>query len=135
MDCVLGLRAVQSDRVVVVDAPLRCSLDIMETAALTPSSTDFEQMTTLMRGRLRPTPALRLADWLRAYLGLSSATDELREDFPPHDEIAQLPCLDPSVHKRQLRAVLTALLSKESPHPTQSTAWIEQRMISEKKTA
>ena len=91
---------------------------MMEAAALSPSSNDFEQMTTLLRQRLRPTPALTFAEWLRVYLGLSSATDELREDFPPHDEIAQLPCLDPSVHKRQLRAVLSALLSKESPHPT-----------------
>ena len=86
---------------------------MMEAAALSPSSNDFEQMTTLLRQRLRPTPALTFAEWLRVYLGLSSATDELRDD-----EIAQLPCLDPSVHKRQLRAVLSALLSKESPHPT-----------------
>ena len=83
----------------------------METAALTPSSTDFEQMTTLMRGRLRPTPALRLADWLRAYLGLSSAADELRDDFPPHEEIAQLVSLGPSDLKRQLSSVLSAILS------------------------
>jgi hypothetical protein len=96
--------------------------DMMEAAALSPSSNDFEQMTTLLRQRLRPTPALTFAEWLRVYLGLSSATDELREDFPPHVEIAQLPCLDPSVHKRQLRAVLTALLSKESPHPTKKSA-------------
>ena len=92
--------------------------DMMEAAALSPSSNDFEQMTTLLRQRLRPTPALTFAEWLRVYLGLSSATDELREDFPPHVEIAQLPCLDLSVHKRQLRAVLSALLSKELPHPT-----------------
>ena len=80
---------------------------------LDPSSTDFEQMIMLLRQRLRPTAAQSLADWLRVYLGLYSATDEQRGGFPPHDEIAQLPCLDPSVHKRQLRAVLTALLSKE----------------------
>ena len=102
---------------------------------LDPSSTDFEQMIMLLRQRLRPTAAQSLADWLRVYLGLYSATDEQRGGFPPHDEIAQLPCLDPSVHKRQLRAVLTALLSKESLHPTQSMGRIEQRMIPEKKTA
>jgi hypothetical protein len=109
--------------------------DMDGNGCLDPSSTDFEQMIMQLRQRLRPTPALTLADWLRVYLGLSNATDELREDFPPHDEIAQLPCLDPSVHNRQLRAVLSALLSKASPHPTQSTAWIEQRMIPKKKTA
>ena len=31
---------------------------MMEAAALGPSSNDFEQMTTLLRQRLRPTPAL-----------------------------------------------------------------------------
>ena len=85
--------------------------DMMEVAALSPSSSDFEQMTAQLRRRLRPTPALTLADWLRVYLGLSSATDELREDFPPHDEIAQLVSLGPSDLKRQLSSVLSAILS------------------------
>jgi hypothetical protein len=80
-------------------------------AVLTASSTDFEQMTTQMRQRLRPTPALILADWLRVYFGLSSATDGLREDFAPHDEIAQLVNLGPSDLKRQLSSVLNAILS------------------------
>jgi hypothetical protein len=66
-------------------------------------------MIALLRQRLRPTPALTLADWLRIYLGLCCATDELREDFPPHDEIAQLPCLGPSDIRRQLRSVLNAI--------------------------
>jgi hypothetical protein len=74
-----------------------------------PSRNDFEQMITLLRQRLRPTPALTLADWLRVYLGLSSATDELREGFPQHDEIAQLPCLGPSDIRRQLRSFLNAI--------------------------
>ena len=168
--------------------------DMMETAALTPSSNDFEQMTALMRRRLRlpreiasnsphdiasdlpreiasdsphdiasdppreiasdsphdiasdppgeiasnsphdiasdpphdiasdppreiasnsphdiasDTPALTLADRLRVHLGVSSATDELREDFPPHDKIAQLVSLGPSDLKRQLIPILT----------------------------
>jgi hypothetical protein len=61
--------------------------EMMETAALAAPSTDFEQMATLMRQRLRPTRALTLAEWLRAYLELSNATDELREDFPPNNEL------------------------------------------------
>jgi hypothetical protein len=60
---------------------------------------------------------LRLADWLRVYFGPSSATDELREDFPPHDEIAQLVNLGPSDLKRQLSSVLSAILSGECPQP------------------
>ena len=103
---------------VVVEAPWRdVGYDMMETAALSPSSSDFEQMTAIMRRRLRPTPALTIADSLRVYLGLSSATNELREDFPPHDDIAQLVSLGPSELKRQLSSVLTAILSEESPQP------------------
>jgi hypothetical protein len=83
----------------------------METTPLTSSSADFELMIAQFRNRLRPPPALTLADWLRVYVGLSSATDELREDFPQHDEIAQLPCLGPSDVNRQLRSVLNAILS------------------------
>jgi hypothetical protein len=78
---------------------------------LEPSRNDLEQMTTLLRQRLRPTPALTLAEWLRDYLGLSSATHEPRDEFSQHDEIAQLPCLGPSDVKRQLRSVLNAILS------------------------
>ena len=91
--------------------------DMMEAAALSPSSSDFEQMTAQLRRRLRPTPALTLADWLRVYLGLSSAADELREDFPPHDEIAQLVSLGPSDLKGRLSSVLSAILSEEPPQP------------------
>jgi hypothetical protein len=87
------------------------SFEMMETDALTASSTDFEQMTTQMRQRLRPTPVLALADWLRVYLGLSGATDEVPEDFPPHDNIARLVSLGPSDLKRQLSSVLSAILS------------------------
>jgi hypothetical protein len=70
-----------------------------------------------MRQRLRPTPALALADWLRVYLGLSGATDEMREDFPRHDNIARLISLGPSDLKRQLSSVLSAILSEEWPQP------------------
>jgi hypothetical protein len=45
--------------------------DMMETAPLTSSSADFEDMITQFRHRLRPPPALTLADWLRVNLGLS----------------------------------------------------------------
>jgi hypothetical protein len=89
--------------------------DMMEAAALSPSSSDFEQMTAQLRRRLRPTPALTLADWLRVYLGLSSATGELRE--LAHDEIAQFVSLGPSDLKRQLSSVLSAILSYDSPQP------------------
>ena len=76
MDCFLGFRNVQSDRVVAVEASSRdVGFEMMETNALTASGTDFEQMTTQMRQRLRPAPALALADWLRVYLGLSGGTD------------------------------------------------------------
>jgi hypothetical protein len=50
---------------------------------LEPSRNDFEQMIALLRQRLRPTHALTLAEWLRVYLGLSSAADELQDDFLP----------------------------------------------------
>jgi hypothetical protein len=115
VDCFLGFRNVQSDRVVAVEAPSRdVGFEMMETNALTACTTDFEQMTTQMRQRLRPTPALALADWLRVYLGLSGGTDELRKDFPPHDDIARLVRLGPSDLKRQLSSVLSAILSEES---------------------
>jgi hypothetical protein len=68
--------------------------DMMETALLTSSSADFEDMITQFRHRLRPPPALTLADWLRVNLGLSGAA----ENFPPRNEV-----------HRQLRAVLRAL--------------------------
>jgi hypothetical protein len=70
--------------------------DMMETAPLTSSSADFEDMITQFRHRLRPPPALTLADWLRVNLGLSGATEDF--DFPPRNEV-----------HRQLRAVLRAL--------------------------
>ena len=90
--------------------------DMMEAAAPSPfCRSDFEQMTAQLRKRLRPTPALTLAEWLRVYLGLSNAKDEPRGDFPPRDEIAQLPCLGPSDLKRQLSSVLRAILSCDSP--------------------
>jgi hypothetical protein len=92
--------------------------DMMEAAA--PSSfcrSDFEQMTAQLRKRLRPTPALTLAEWLRVYLGLSNAMDQPRQGFPPHDEIAQLVSLGPSDLKRQLSCVLSAILSCDSPQP------------------
>jgi hypothetical protein len=75
--------------------------DMMQTARLTSASADFEQMITQFRNRLRPPPALTLADWLRVHVGLSSTEDDPREslDFPP-------PRVD--VH-RQLRAVLRAV--------------------------
>ena len=75
--------------------------DMMETAPLTSSSVDFEKMITRFRNRLRPPPALTLADWLRVNLGLSSTTDDPREDRdfpPPRDEV-----------RRQLRAVVRAV--------------------------
>jgi hypothetical protein len=90
---------------------------MMETGPLTSSSADFEQMITQFRNRLRPPPALTLADWLRVYLGLSGATDELRADFPPHDDIARLVSLGPSDLKRQLSSVLSAILSEEWSQP------------------
>jgi hypothetical protein len=68
----------------------------METATLTSSSADFDDMITQFRHRLRPPPALTLADWLRVNLGLSDATEDF--DFPPRNEV-----------HRQLRAVLAAL--------------------------
>ena len=74
-------------------------------------SADFEQMITQFRNRLLPPPALTVADWLRVYVGLSGATDEVRDDFPPHEEIAQLVSLGPSDLKRQLSSVLSAILS------------------------
>ena len=70
--------------------------DMMETAPLTSSSADFEDMITQFRHRLRPPPALTLADWLRVNLGLSGATEDF--DFPPRNEV-----------HRQLRAVLRAV--------------------------
>ena len=70
--------------------------DMMEAAPLTSSSADFEDMITQFRNRLRPPPALTLADWLRVNLGLSGATEEF--DFPPRNEV-----------HRQLRAVLRAV--------------------------
>jgi hypothetical protein len=68
----------------------------METAPSTSSSADFEDMITHFRNRLRPPPALTLADWLRVNLGLSGATEDF--GFPPRDEV-----------RRQLRAVLRAV--------------------------
>jgi hypothetical protein len=85
---------------VVVEALANC--DMMQTARLTSASADFEQMITQFRNRLRPPPALTLADWLRVHVGLSSTTeDDPREslDFPPPRD---------DVH-RQLRAVLRAV--------------------------
>jgi hypothetical protein len=119
MDGVPGLRAVQSDRMVVVGRPHEemWGYAIVEAAALSLSSSDFEQMTAELRRRLRPTPALTLADRLRVYLGLSSATDEPREDVPTHDEIAQPVSLGPSDLKRRLSAVLSAIRSYDSPQP------------------
>jgi hypothetical protein len=75
---------------------------MMQTARLTSASADFEQMITQFRNRLRPPPALTLADWLRVHVGLSSTEDDdPREslDFPPPRD---------DVH-RQLRAVLRAV--------------------------
>jgi hypothetical protein len=40
---------------------------------MTQSTIEFEQMTTAMRGRLRPNGARLLADWLRSYVGLSES--------------------------------------------------------------
>ena len=40
---------------------------------MTQSAIEFEQMTTAMRGRLRPNGARLLADWLRSYVGLSES--------------------------------------------------------------
>ena len=96
MDGVLGLRAVQSNRMVVVEFKQNVGCDMMETAMLTSSSADFDDMITQFRHRLRPPPALTLADWLRVNLGLSGATDDF--DFPPRIEV-----------HRQLRAVLRAV--------------------------
>jgi hypothetical protein len=81
---------------VVVEVLAMWGCDMMETAPLTSSSTDFEDMITQFRHRLRPPPALTLADWLRVNLGLSGATEEF--DFPPQNEV-----------HRQLRAVLRAV--------------------------
>jgi hypothetical protein len=68
---------------------------MMETAPLASCCADFEDMITQFRNRLRPPPALTLADWLRVNLGLAGATEGF--DFPPHEV------------RRQLRAVLRAL--------------------------
>jgi hypothetical protein len=38
---------------------------------MTRSATEFEQMITTMRQRLRPNGARLMADWLRNYVGLS----------------------------------------------------------------
>ena len=70
--------------------------DMMETGPLTSSSADFEDMITRFRNRLRPPPALTLADWLRVNLGLSGATKDF--DFPSREEV-----------RKQLRAVLRAV--------------------------
>jgi hypothetical protein len=95
--------------------------EMMETNALTASGTDFEQMTTQMRQRLRPTPALALADWLRVYLGLSGGTDELRKDFPPHDDIARLVRLGHQISKGSY-ALSSALFSAKSHNRARSKA-------------
>jgi hypothetical protein len=74
---------------------------MMETSPLTSSSADFELMITRFRNRLRPRPALTLADWLRVYVGLSGTKEDPREDLdfsPPRDDV-----------HRQLRAVLRAV--------------------------
>jgi hypothetical protein len=47
--------------------------------ALTPLSAEFEQMSALMRERLRPSPTRVMANWLRLYLGLSRAKDGQQE--------------------------------------------------------
>jgi hypothetical protein len=75
----------------------------METAPLTSSSADFEDMITQLRHRLRPSPALALADWLRVNLGLSGAKEEL--DFPSREEV-----------RRQLGAVLRAMSQELEIH-------------------
>ena len=76
---------------------------MMETAPLTSSSADFEDMITQFRHRLRPPAALTLADWLRANLGLSGAEKDF--DFPSREEV-----------RRQLRAVLRAVSQELEIH-------------------
>jgi hypothetical protein len=52
---------------------------MIDKTALTPSSAEFEQMSALMRERLRPSPMRVMANWLRLYLGLKGVKDEQRE--------------------------------------------------------
>jgi hypothetical protein len=84
---------------------------MMETASLTSSCADFEDMIRQFRNRLRPPPALTLADWLRVNLGLSGATEDF--DFPPRDEV-----------RRRLRVVLRAV-SQELETRRQNYAHLE----------
>jgi hypothetical protein len=56
----------------------RGALVIMDKTVLTPSSAEFEQMTALMRERLRPSPTRVMANWLRLCLGLNGVKDEQR---------------------------------------------------------
>ena len=62
----------------------RGALIMIDKTALTPSSAEFEQMTALMRERLRPSPTRVMANWLRLYLGLNGVKDEQREDVASH---------------------------------------------------
>lgn len=58
----------------------------MHKIVFTQPSTDFQQLTRLLRRRLRPDPVVILADFLRVHLRLSEAkTDELREE-PDRDQ-------------------------------------------------
>jgi hypothetical protein len=88
---------------VVVEVLAMWGCDMMETAPLTSSSADFEDMITQFRHRLRPPPALTLADWLRANLGLSGAKKDF--DFSSREEV-----------RRQLRAVLRAVSQELEIH-------------------
>jgi hypothetical protein len=46
--------------------------------------TEFEQMIMAMRSRLRPNEARQLADWLRAYVGLSGSRPLLQKLLDEH---------------------------------------------------
>jgi hypothetical protein len=54
---------------------------MIDKTPLTASSAAFEQMTALLRERLRPSSTRVMADWLRLYLGLNGVEDEQREAF------------------------------------------------------